>query len=560
MKNSKILFLVVGILIINFLVSSINLKLDLTEEKRFTLTPQTIKLIKDLDEVVYIKIYLDGEFPAGFKRLQRATVELLSGFSKINGLIEFNLEDPGKGSLEEVNKKRAELAELGMRPTNLIVKDKEGRSEKLIYPYAVIYYKGRTTMVNLLNNQVPGMPQEVVLNNSVSLLEYKFIDALSSLEFTQPKILAFLEGHGEATKAQTADLEKELRKDFDTGRFILDSVTSISNQLSALMVVKPNRPFSEKDKFKLDQYVMNGGKIIWLLDPLEVNLDSLRRKSEFFPPIADLGIDDLLFKYGLRIQPNLVLDLQSTSIPLAVGFLGNAPQFEFFKYPYHIVSVPRINHPIVKNLGPVNFNYAAEIDTSVKTKTNIEKTVLLSSSEKTFVQFAPLSMNFDFLRYEQEVERYNKGPKPLAVLLEGEFSSLYENRVSSEMMEGLQSLKTPYLKQSEPNKMILISDGDFAINEVDNMGMSSSELGYNQFDKYLFSNKEFLVNAIKYLLDEKGILAARSKEIKLRMMNTAKANKNMAWLQWANVILPVLFILVFGILFNEINKRKYSNF
>jgi ABC-2 type transport system permease protein len=560
MKKYQSLLLIIAILSINLLVSPFNIRMDLTEEKRFTLSPQSVSLIKDIKEVVYIKIYLEGEFPAGFKRLQRATIEMLNDFSKINGLIEYDLEDPGNGTVEEVNKKRADLAEMGIRPTNLIVKDKEGRSEKLIYPFAIIYYKGRNTIVNLLNNQVPGMPQEVVLNNSVSLLEYKFIEAISRLDFTQPKIVAFLDGHGEASKAQTADLEKELRKDFDTGRFFLDSVPSISNQLSALIIVKPNQPFSEKDKFKIDQYVMNGGKVLWLLDALEVNIDSLRGRNEFFPPIANLELDDLLFKYGLRIQPNLVLDLQSTSIPLAVGFLGNAPQFEFFKYPYHLVSVPRNSHPILKNLGPVNFNYASEIDTSIKTKTNLQKTVLLSSSDKTFLQYAPLSMNFDFLRYEQETERYDKGSKPLAVLVEGEFPSLYENRVSVEMLEGLNSMNIPFLKVSQTNKMIVVADGDLAINDVDQLGMPSAELGFNEFDKFLFSNKEFLVNSVKYLLDERGLLASRSKEIKLRMMNTAKANQNMVWLKWVNVFLPVGIIFIFGALYFSWKKKKYSNY
>jgi ABC-2 type transport system permease protein len=549
-----------SIIAINILIQPIYLKWDLTEEKRFTLTPQSIDVIKNIDEVVYIKIYLEGQFPAGFKRLQKATIELLSAFSGWNGLIEFDFEDPGKGSVEEVNKKRNELAEQGIRPTNLIVKDKEGRSEKLIYPYAVLYYKGRISIINLLNNQIPGMPQEVVLNNSVSLLEYKFIDAIAKLEYEQPKIVAFLEGHGEAQKAATADLEKDLRKDVNTGRFNLDSVVAISSQIAAIIVVKPTQPFSEKDKFKLDQYVMNGGKIMWLLDALDVSLDSLRGKPEFFPPIMQLNLDDLLFKYGLRLQPNLILDLQSTSIPLAIGYLGNAPQFEYFKYPYHPVSVARNQHPLTKNIGPVNFNYVSEIDTSIKTKNDLQKTTLLTSSEKTFVQFAPVSMNFDFLRYEQDPERYNKGPKSLAVLVEGNFSSLYENRVNKEMLQGLERLNIPFQTESPFNKMIIVGDGDIAINEVNKMGMPSAELGYNEFDKYLFSNKEFLINGVKYLIDDNDLLAAKSKEIKLRLMNTAKVTQYLTFLQWLNILLPVLVVILTGALFQRWRRSTYTNF
>ncbi len=559
-KSIQIILLTAILLLINGAFSSVYWIVDLTEEKRFTLTPETITILNEIEEVVYVEVLLEGSFPAGFKKLQRATQELLQSFNGVNRLIEYKFTDPNLGSLEEVNNTRKILAEEGIQPTNLIVKDREGRSEKLTYPFAKIYYKGRVGVVNLLDNKVPGMPQEVVLNNSASLLEYKFIDAISKLEYTSKRPILITTGHGEPGVTLTADLEKTLRNDFNTGRINLDSIPVIPQEVELLMIIKPTERFSEKDKFKIDQYVMGGGKVLWMIDLLGVSLDSLRSEEEFFPLPYNLDLDDLWFRYGIRMQPNLVLDLQSTSIPLAVGFLGNAPQFEYFKYPYHLVSVPRINHPIVKSLGPINFRYAATIDTSVKTKTPIDKTVLLTSSDKSLVQYPPLGMNFDFLRYEPDPSRFDKGAQSLAVLYEGIFPSLYENRVSPDMLIGLESLGLTFKTQSVPNKMMIISDGDMAINSFDPRDNAIGELGYNEYERYLFSNKDFLLNAINYLIDDTGIIAAKSKEIKLRLLNQSKATEEAVFWQVLNILGPIgLMLSLFGV-HRWMRRRKYAKY
>ena len=559
-KTIQLLLLTGVLLLLNGAFSSVYWIVDLTEEKRFTLTRETIAILKDIEEVVYVEVLLEGSFPAGFKKLQRATRELLQSFNGVNRLIEYEFKDPNLGTQEVVNNTRKTLAEEGIQPTNLIVKDREGRSEQLTYPYAKIYYKGRVSIINLLDNKVPGMPQEVVLNNSASLLEYKFIDAISKLEFSTKRPILLTMGHGEPDPSRTADLEMTLRKDFDTGRINLDSIPVIPLEVELLMVVQPTEKFSEKDKFKIDQYIMRGGKVLWMIDPLGVSLDSMRSQQDFYPLPYNLDLDDLWFRYGIRLQPNLVLDLQSTSIPLAVGFLGNAPQFEYFKYPYHLVSVPRTNHPIVKSLGPINFKYAATIDTSVKTKTAINKTVLLTSSDKSMVQFPPLAMNFDFLRYEPDPSRFEKGAQPLAVLYEGIFPSLYENRVSPSMLAGLESLGLSFLKESVPNKMMIISDGDLAINSFDPRDNTVGELGYNEFERYVFSNKDFLLNAINYLIDDSGVIAAKSKEIKLRLLNQTKAAEEALFWQLLNILGTIgLMFSLFGV-HQWIRKRKYAKY
>jgi len=532
--------------------------LDLTEEKRFTLTDATRNLLNDLDDVVYVKVLLEGDFPVGFKRLQKSTREMLEEFRSISGYVEYEFVNPSTGTNEEINARREELSKEGIQPVSLRVKDNDQTSVQLIYPYAQIFYKGRNINVNLLENQIPGMPQEVVLNNSVSLIEYKLANAIQKLQTPIKPVIAFTTGHGELSPIETADLEKTLRQFYETGRLRLDSLVTIPpNELSALIIAKPRIAFSEQDKFKIDQYIMNGGKVLWLMDKLNVNLDSLRGPS-FFPREYDTNLDDLLFRYGARIQPNLVLDLQNTRIPLATGMLGNEPQFDLFRYPYHLVVPPASKHPIVKSLDLVNLFYASTIDTTVRTKTPVEKTVLLASSPNSMTQFIPLEMNFDFLRYELDPQRFNKPSQPLAVLLEGTFPSLYENRVTNDMLAGLQQLNIEFKQQSPPNRMIVVSDGDIAKNGINPQQQSFKPLGLNEFENYQFANKDFLVNALEYLLDANGVIAARGKEVRLRLLDTAKAEAEEAKWQLLNIVVPLAFLAVFGLIYNWIRRRRFA--
>lgn len=532
--------------------------LDMTEEKRYTMTNATRHLLEGLDDVVYIKVLLEGEFPAGFKRLQAATRDVLDDFRSASGYIEYEFEDPGAGTTEEVNQRREQLSKDGINPVNLRVKGVEGTSEKLIYPYAIIYYKNRNFIVNLLQNEVPGVPPEVTLNNSVALLEYKLANAIQKLQLTRKPNILFSAGQGELSPMETADLEKSLREFYETGRVHLDSVVSIGQEASALIIARPNRPFSEKNKFKIDQYIMNGGKVLWLLDKVAVSLDSLRGRKSYYPNEYDLNLDDLLFKYGIRIQPDLVLDLQCSTIPLATGLVGNAPQFDYFRYPYHLVATPQSNHPVAKSLGAVNLLYASSLDTDVKTKTDVRKTVLLQSSSNTRVQFLPVEMSFEFLRYGLDADKFNQEPRALAMALEGVFPSMYENRVTESLLDGLRELGMEFLPQSVPTKMIVVSDGDVAKNKVNPNNQSYSLLGYNEFDRYLFANKDLLVNALEYLLDDEGVIEARGKDVRLRLLDTTSAQRDSAYWQLLNIGLPLAFLLAFGLAYNWVRRRRYG--
>ena len=531
--------------------------LDLTEDGRYSLTGPTRSLLRELDDVVYVQVLLDGEFPAGFKRLQRATQEMLDDFRGESGFVEYSFEDPAKGTIEEINQRREAYSKDGILPTSLRVKENSETSVKLIYPYAIFYYRGRSMPVQLLENQVPGMPQEIVLNNSVGLLEYKFANAIQKLKTAIRKPVAFSTGHGELNPGQTADLERSLRQYYETGRLNLDSTTYISTDLAALIIAKPTQPFSEKDKFKIDQYIMNGGKVLWLIDKVAVSLDSLNG-GLFLPREFDLDLDDLLFRYGIRIQPNLVLDMQSTVIPLAVGSVGNAPQFDNFVYPYHPIVVPASRHPIVKSVDGVNLAYASSLDTTVRTKTEVNKTILLSTSPQSRNQYLPIRMDFEFLKYKLDPNLFNKGRQAVAMALEGVFPSMYENRVTQSMRQSLQDLGQELLSESIPNRMVVVTDGDIAKNKIDPRNNQVSPLGFNEFDRQIYANKDFLLNAIEYLVDDIGLIEARGKEVKLRLMDMTKVEQERTSWQLLNLLIPLGFLLIFGLVFNWIRKRRFA--
>jgi ABC-2 type transport system permease protein len=532
--------------------------LDMTEEKRFTLTKASRSLLEELDDVVFIRVLLEGEFPAGFKRLQSSTRDMLDDFRSTSGYIEYQFDNPNAGTAKEINQRREDLAKDGILPINLRVKGVDGTEERQIYPFAIVYYKNRSMAVKLLENEVPGVPPEIILNNSIGLLEYKLANAIQKLRTNRRPNILFTTGHGELEGLETADLEKSLYEFYEMGRLHLDSIVEIKQECAVLIVAKPTQPFSDKDKFKIDQYVMNGGKVLWLLDKVAVSLDSLRGRSAYYPNEYDLNLDDLLFRYGIRIQPNLVLDIQCSRIPLATGVVGNAPQFDYFPYPYHLVVAPRANHPVVKSLGVVNLLYPNTIDTDVEVKTDLQKTVLLESSPNSRLQFLPVKMDFEFLRYDLDAGKFNKPPQALAMLLEGVFPSPYENRVTESMLAGLRELGMEYRAQSLPTRMIVVSDGDIAKSRVNLAQKSFSPLGYNEFERFLFANKEFLLNAIEYLMDDKGVIEARGKEVRLRLLDTVRAKQEKTFWQIFNIGLPLLFLALFGLAYNWVRRWRFG--
>ncbi len=549
---------------------------DLTEDKRFSLTPGTEFILEKMTERIensnagvdgdfeqggiFIQVLLEGDFPANFKRLQEATRELLDEFRVQTGVIEYAFMDVNDGTPEEVTDRVESLGNLGVTPTMFRLKEVSGTAERVVFPWAIVRYGGVSIPVNLLEEQGQ-QGADAVLNKSINLLEFKFAQAIRKLYDNRRHVVAFTSGHGELTELETKDLRRTIRPNYDHGTISLAESTYIPQEIDVVVVAKPQRPFSEREKFQLDQYVMNGGKVIWLIDKVGVSLDSLGMTGPTFVPMElQTGLDDLFFKYGVRFEPGLIRDLQSSQFPLVVGQSGGQPQMELFNWPYHVLAVSASEHPTVKSLDQVDFQFPSKIDTTIQTKTNLKKTVLFSSSVNSNEQFIPIRLNFDAVHSVADPNLFRGGPYPLAVLVEGVFPSLYENRITAEMENGLASIGQEFKIRSDDNgKMLFVSDGDLAANVISDLENERVyPLGYNRYDKRQYANKDFLVNAIEYMMDDYGLIVSRGKELKLRLLNVQKARDEKTFWQSINLLLPLAFICVVGFAFFFWRKVNFS--
>jgi ABC-2 type transport system permease protein len=560
-RNQAIIrfIILIGILIaVNIISRYFYGYFDLTQDKRFTITQPTKNLVNDIEDKVFVEVYLTGDnLTSNYRQLQEATITLLDQFRDLNSNVDYQFVNPNEGTTEEINQMRERLNSLGIVP--IATFDNKELSKKAIYPFATIRKGERVTSVGLLQGDA-SLPETEMLNNSINLLEYNFAVGFKSLNTVLKPSVLFLEGHGELSDFERADLEQNLKLYYVVQAARIDSILTIdAKKIDVLIVAKPRYEFPEQDKFKIDQFVMNGGKVIWLLDKLAVNIDSLRRREAFVPMEQNLNLDNLLFKYGVRVNNDLALDLENTKIPQVVGQQGGKPQFELFPWFYHPTVSPASEHPIVKNLDLVNLFFPTTIDT-IQTSAKIKKTILLSTSERSRIQRPPVRLTFEILKYKPQIELFNKGKLPLAVLLEGEFPSAYKGRVSPEMMAGLQQLGQPFKESAAPGAMqLVVSDGDIARNFVDYRSGKFQPLGLNPFDRKLYANKAFLLNTLDYMLDDAGITAARMKEVKLRLLDTAKVEQEKTKWQVINIVIPLAFLIVFGLLFNYLRHRRYAN-
>lgn len=561
-KNRKVsttASLMTGILIIIYILCQwMYTTLDATEERRFTLAPATRELLKGLDERIYIRVLLDGKFPAGFKRLQESTAEMLRQFAQISPEIEYNFENPNTGSSEEVNARRKQLASEGLVPTQLRVTDAAGASSQYIYPFAIINYGSRSIPVSLLQDDIPGADKDVIINNSISLLEYKIADGIQKIKRQHQPLIAFSAGQGELSRLQTLSIEKELRNSYAINRINLDSVIQIPDDIKVLIIAKPTEAYTEAQLFMLDQYIMGGGHVMFFIDALVVSLDSINQHKNYIPPPAELALDPLLFKLGARINPNLVLDLQSTRIPMVVGMQGDKPQTELFPWYYHPLISSTSDHPITKGLDRIQLEFPSSVDT-IQTRSNVKKTILISSSTYSRIQLTPVRLNFDILREEPDPKLFNKGPQNFAVMLEGTFESMFQNRLTAYQLSVLKTTGVEYKDTGKLAKVLVVTDGDMIKNLVNASTNETAPLGYNKFETTTFTgNRDFILNALEYMLDESGVLEARSKDIKLRLLNTVKAREEALKWQLINILGPLILIMLIGLLYHFFRKRKFG--
>ncbi len=558
------LFIVLGILIaINVISSYWYQYFDLTEEKKYTLTEATENLIDDVDEPIFVKILLDGNLPSGFKRLRNSTRELLNQFNGINGNVSYEFDDPNEGSVQEINFRREELYKDKIVPTKVDYFEGDEFVQKFIYPYALVYRGERFIKVNLLESLLPGMSEDESINNSISLLEYKMTNAIQRILRDERKNIVFTGANGELTARQTAKLRTLLREQYNTATINLDSVVRIPPEVDLMMVIKPQSAFDNKDLFKIDQYIMNGGKVIWLIDPLRVDVNkingALSTENKFYIPDAyPLGLNDLFFKYGARINQNMVLDLECSAIPQVTGMQGDQVQTSLFKYFYHPIVSSLSDHPIVKNIDRINMFFPASIDT-IQTRTPLKKTVLLQSSPYSRFQMVPARLNFEILKYDPDVSKFNKGRQNLALLNEGIFESFFKNRVTQESLTGLKSIGVDFRTESVPTKQLFVADGDFVRSTINPTTNEISPLGLNEWErKVYYGNEDFILNAVEYMMDENGVLASRSKEVKMRLLDVKKLSEEKSFWQFLNIILPLLILLIGGFLFFAYRRRKYT--
>lgn len=552
-KIWTVLMVVAGLVLVNVLAEKWNPKWDFTDDQRFTLSPTTLDLVGAISQPVMITVYLTGDFPAIFTRLEKNTANILNQISRENPNIMVRFDNPSVGSVEEVNRQREEFVKNGLVPVRLTIKEES--TEKLIFPYALIQFGMKRVYVNLLESERAGVPNDQSIARSTAMLEYKFTSALMRLFQERKKNVVFTAGHGELNPAETADWEQGLRSYFNTSRVDLDSIVSIPEQIDVLVIAKPTSPFSEKDKFKVDQYLMRGGKLMFLLDKMQVSEDSLRQHGYYVSTPYDHGLDDLLFKYGIRIQSNLILSMENTRRPMIVGQMGGDNQYELFPWYYYLAAIPTEDFPVTEGLDRIQLKYASVIE---PLETPTRKIPLLTAGNYARYQFNPVEIALDIVRYEPDLSAFNHPNLALAYMVEGEFESLYQNRVTSSMMEGLNELGMSFRASSEPTQMMVVSDGDVARNGFDPQRRQPQPLGFDPYENYTFDNKAFLNNAVEYMTGMRTILPLRAKKMELRLLDQQEVVKHKSWLQAINAIFPIVAILLLSFGWRFWRKRKYA--
>lgn len=547
----------IAVLLILGVISSLTFtRFDFTKEKRYTISRVSRRVMSDLNKPVKIFVYLQGDnFPGGMKRLQRATRDMLSDLQAYsNNNLTYVFVDPLKGQNQDEQQQTLQnLAALGIQPSNLSVKTDDGTIQKLIVPAALVTANGKQVAVNLLQTRI-GLSYDEVLNNSVQNLEYAFASAIKKAETGGKPIIAFTAGHKELTNLQLDDALKSLSDGYSVGRIDLKIIPFDSLQKVKLLVIpKPETAFSELEKFKIDQYLMRGGRVLWTIDQVSAELDSLRGhggEQMSFP--KQLNLDDQLFTYGVRINYDLIADISCAQIPLTTGYVGGQAQIQLLPWLYYPLFMPLSRHPIVKNLDAVRSEFASTIDTlAIK---NVKKTVLLASSPFNRKITAPHILSLQAVEQEPKPKDFQSTPKIVAVLLEGNFKSDFLNRPPP---EGLKE-NIPILPQSKPTKMIVISDGDIFKNQVAADG-SPYPLGYDHYMRQNFGNKNLLLNIADYMTDDSGLIALRTKEIQIRLLSRARIRSEKLYWQLLNNIAPLLLLLTFAIFQHYIRRRKYAH-
>lgn len=573
LKKSQITTFIVTLVIIvvvNVIGSFVFTRFDLTSEKRYTLSNTTKDILGNLNDYVYFKVYLEGDFPAGFKKLRRETKEMLDEFRAYSKYIDYEFVNPSESSdASERNETYKILYQSGLNPTDVVVRNSDGSSKQMvIWPGALVSYRNDTEIaIDLLENQV-GQSSEEALNASMQNLEFRLIDAVKKVTRLKKPNIAFIQGHGELSGQDIYDITQTLSQNYNVGYVEIDGkIDALMHRTQneeveikafpsydAIVIAKPTQPFDERDKFLIDQYIMHGGKVLWLVEPVFATMDSLQSQESTIGIEQDLNLDDMLFKYGVRLNRNLLLDLTCAALPIRTGQVAGQAQLEYFRWFYFPLLQAASDHPMVRNMNAIKADFVSSIDATTSAN-GINQIPLLKTSDYTKVSGAPVFISLSMLRQTPDKRMFPSKGQNVAYLLKGSFPSLYANRIPQEIAE---SQEMKFMEESVPTAMIVVGDGDIIRNQIDIKRKSPLPLGFDQFTSNTYANKEFIENCISYLVDGEGLIDIRSRELKIRLLDTAKAGQERTKWQLINTLVPIALIIALGFVMAFIRKKKYS--
>ena len=578
-KRNEILTLVITLLIIvliNIIGSFIYTRFDLTSEKRYTLSNTSKEILRNLDDYVYFRVYLEGEFPAGFKKLRKETKEMLDEFRAYSKFIDYEFINPSESNDQAERQETYKILwQSGLNYYTETVQTNTGMQQIMIWPGIIMSYRESEMAIDLLSGQ-SGQSQETVLNNSAQDLEYKLISAIKEISTNIKPTIAFVDGHGELADLEVYDIANTLSKKYIIKRATLneqlnslmkrdfnsDSSIVVKPAYDAIIIAKPTEPFSEKDKFILDQYIMYGGKVMWLLDPVSADMDSLKNSESTMGLALNLNLDDQLFKYGIKLNRNLLLAYPCAQIGLVTGEGANMQSMLLPWYYFPLLNAAS-EHPITRNLEAVKADFVSSLEPTTSAP-EIQKIPLLKTSDYTKVSSAPVYISLDILNQRPNAQMFPQKGMTTAYLLNGTFSSLYENRIPDAIAE---SSEIGFKTESVPTSMIVIADGDIIRNQLAQLDYAKKnnkrigsplQLGYDQYTNNTYGNKQFVENAVTYLLEGEGLINIRSRELKIRLLDMNKINSKPIMWQIINVVLPSAIMIVLGIVLAILRKKKYT--
>lgn len=549
---------VIAILIlINIIGKSLHVRLDLTKEKRYTLADDSKTILSNLSDDVFIRVYLDGELNIQLTNFQQSVTETLEELRiASNNKVHFELSDPfADADLQTKSKIMEELYTKGLRPINIHHRKKDGSvTEKIIIPGAIVSYNGVEIPLNLLLND-PSKSSEDNLNNSIEALEYSFVSSIKNITTSEVNKIAFLEGHGEWPEIFVSDISQELSKSFQVDRGIISGTPGILDPYECIIIAGPVSTFSEADKYVIDQYIMNGGKVLWLIDGVNVDFDSLA--SGFTAALPNsLNLEDMLFRYGARINAELARDVQCGALKVNVALAGNEPNFQLAPWLYYPMLSPNKEHLISNNLNMVLARFTSHIDT-IEGRHSIVKTPLLQTSAHSNVVKTPSLIMLEEINDQPNEADFNRSDLIVGLLLEGEFESVFKNRLLTSYFE---TPPTNSLTKSKATKMVIIADADIIKNDVleTPQGPSILPLGYDRSTNQTYGNKDFIINIVNYLTDDANLLSLRGREFKLRLLDKKKVSEQRLKWQLINILLPIILVIVSGIAYNMYRKHIYT--